>query len=384
MRIIQLIPQNVLGGAESYGFTLGAAMTQRGHEVLLLANRDNGPLFEREMPPGMRARALSRTSRLDPRILSFLIGSIRRFRPHVIHGHNFEANSWARFLGHLFPKVVIVSHVHSGKMVTRRCLHRTWIDRILFRRSDQIFALTEDHRRVLTGRIGVHAEKIEILPNGIDMDRFSAPDETERDRKHVVCVASLTDVKNHTDLLAAWVEVVREIPDARLTLIGDGPLRTNLEEQARRGKIDGSVEFAGLQVDTRPYLRRAGVFVLSSKQESMPLALLEAMAGGLACVAPRVGGIPVILHEGTAGRLVPPREPQALAEALRTLLQDPEQQRELGSRAREKVARDYSLDKQIDRIEAAYRKALFHRGGADALAEATRAPDRRTQSGDRT
>lgn len=381
MRIIQLIPQNVLGGAESYGYTLGSAMARRGHEVLLLANRDNGPLFEREMPPGMRARALDRTSRLDPRILSFLIGSVRRFRPHVIHAHNFEADTWARFIGLLFPKVVIVSHIHSGRMVTRRCLRRALIDRVLFRRSDQIIALTEDHRRILTGRIGVPTEKIEILPNGIDMDRFAAPDEARRDRKRAVCVASLTDVKNHAELLAAWIYVIRAIPEARLTLIGDGPLRGRLQEQARRDDIADSVEFAGLQTDTRPFLRRAGVFVLFSKQEAMPLALLEAMASGLACIAPRVGGIPAVLDEGLAGRLVPPREPRALAEALLDLLRNPEQQRELGDNARRKAARDHGLDKQIDRIEAAYREALFRRGGAGLLAEATRAPDPRTQLG---
>jgi glycosyltransferase involved in cell wall biosynthesis len=384
MRIIQLIPQNVLGGAESYGFTLGAAMARRGHEVLLLANRDNGPLFAREIPQGMRARALDRTSRLDPRILSFLIGHVRRFRPHVIHSHNFEADTWARFLGLLFPKIVVVSHLHSSRIVTRRSWHRAWIDRILYRRSDQILALTEDHRRFLTGWIGVPAEKLEILPNGIDTNRFASPAETDRDRKHVVCVASLTDVKNHADLLAAWIEVSREVPEARLTLIGEGPLRANLERQASRSGIERCVEFAGLQTDTRPHLRRAGIFALSSKQESMPLALLEAMASGLACVAPRVGGIPEILQGGTAGLLVAPRDPQALAEALRNLLQDPEQQRELGSRAREKVARDYSLDKQIDRIESAYRKALFRRGGADLVVEATRAPDKPAQRGERT
>ena len=383
MRIVQLIAQNVLGGAESYGFAIGSAMARRGHEVLLLANRDNGPLFQREMPSGMRAQALNRTTRLDPRILTFLIGAVHRFHPHVIHGHNFEANTWARFLGYLFPKVAIVSHVHSGRMATRRSLHRTWMDRILYRRSDQIFALTEDHRRVLTGRIRVPAEKLEILPNGIDMSRFPPPDETERDRRRVVCVASLTDVKNHADLLGAWVEVLRDITDARLTLVGDGPLRTTLEDLARRYRIENSVEFAGLQIDPRPFLRRAGVFVLSSKHESMPLALLEAMASGLACVAPHVGGIPLVLQEGVTGKLIPPGEPSALAEAIKTLLRDPRLQKDLGNAAHEKVARDYSLDRQIDRIEAAYRKAVMRRRGAEALAAgATPAANGPPESGD--
>lgn len=356
MRIVQLVSQTTVGGAESFGFVLSRELARRGHEVLLLANRANGPLFEREKPAGLTTRALPRTSRLDPRILSFLVGSIRHFRPDLVHSHNFSANTWARFLGLLFPRLAIVCHDHSGRKLAQGA-GRDLIDRLLYRRCRAVFAVSEELGAHLRDRHLVPEKILRVLPNGIDIAAFTPPPGITRRATDAVCVASLTPVKNHEGLLHAWRDVARELPEARLILVGDGPLRDDLKRQAGELGIEDRVRFAGFQKDVRELLWGSSIFVLPSHREAMPLALLEAMASGLACVVSEVGEMPSILKGGTYGRLVPPGDTAALTAALRELLADPPLAVELGQRARDEVRSRYSLEACVDEIETAYNRA---------------------------
>lgn len=361
MRILQLIPQTVIGGAEGFGFTLSAELARRGHEVLLLSNRANGPLFTREHPPGLRTEALRRTTRLDPRILTFLIGAILRFRPHVIHAHNFEANTWARCLGLLFPRLIVVCHDHSGRKARQR-RHRVWMDRILFRRCAAVFAVSAELGDLLRTRHRVPDRVLRVLPNGIDVQGYTRPAAAGGPAGGIVCVASLSKVKNHAVLLDAFARVRAACPGARLTLVGDGPLRADLEAQAERLGIRAAVEFAGVRPDVRPFLWGASVFVLASEREAMPLSILEAMAAGLACVASAVGEIPAIFGGGAAGVLVPPGDTDALAGALVHLLRDSAARDAIAHAGRARVEEHYSLRACVDTIEAAYRAARRGRG----------------------
>lgn len=350
MRILQLISQTTIGGAEIFGCTLGVELARRGHEVLLLANRENGPLFDRERPANMQVRALNRTSRLDPRILSHLIGSIRRFRPDILHSHNFEANTWARVLGLLFPRLIVICHEHSGRKI-RQPLHRIWLDRLLFSRCAAIFVVNEELADLLRCRHRVPERILHIVPNGIDTERYTLPQDWSRDSQRVVCVANLTDVKNHRGLLQAWREVLVEHPKAHLVLVGDGALRHELEEQALAEGTHAKVTFTGLLADVRPELWSASLFVLFSHREALPLSILEAMAARLVCVASEVGGIGDVLIDGVTGRLVPPGDVSALVQALKELLSTPERREAMADRAHLEVLQKYGLSACVDRIE---------------------------------
>ena len=364
MRIVQLISQTVIGGAESYGHTLACELAQRGHSVRLLANRANGPLLERSCPAEFVSEALSRNSRLDPAILRFLLRHLRELRPHVLHAHNFGANSWARVLGTFFPEMAVVCHVHSGRMVTHYPRRRVYLDRLMYRRADAVIVLNNEQVTFLEERLQVPRDRVHLMPNGIDMTRFSPPAPGKRSAMHVVCVASLTPVKDHPTLLKAWALVHSQVPEARLTLVGDGELRSRLEEQARGLGLGESVEFAGLRSDVMPYLERAGIFVLSSLREAMPLALLEAMATGMAAIATDVGGIPEMIEDGFNGRLVRPGDVDTLAHRLIQMLKDPTRQTRLGAAARETVVRRYSLTASIDQLESLYEKLAGRRTSA--------------------
>ena len=356
MRIIQLISQTQLGGLECLAYRLSSELSGRGHSILLLSNRENGPLFEQKRPSNMQVQALDRGSRLDLRIIPFLAGSIRRFEPQIIHSHNFAANTWARTMGIFFPKVSIVCHTHSGNTFLWPW-HRVWIDRLLYRRCDGVITVNNELRRLLRDRHKVPSSRIHVLPNGIDLEyhKPSASD-TSRDPFEVVCVASLTEVKNHCGLLSAWRQVVAAFPQARLTVVGDGPLRGTLEKQARTENTGQSIRFVGVQRDIRPFLWKGSIFVLPSLREGMPLSLLEAMASGMACIASSVGGVPDLISDGITGRLVSPGDPSTLGSAIVELLGSPKKAQKLARQAQEKIATSFGLDTYVDAIETLYRR----------------------------
>jgi glycosyltransferase involved in cell wall biosynthesis len=357
MRILQLISQTVLGGAESFGFSLGSELARRGHDVLLVANRLNGPLLERERPTGMNVRVLKRTSRLDPRIVPFLMSAIRDFRPHVIHSHNFTANTWARSLGCLHPRIVVVCHEHSG-MKTRQKRRDQWLDRIQYPRCAAVFAVSEEIAEFLRRRHGLREPVLRVLLNGIEVDRYAIPADRDRDPLEAVCVASLFPVKNHGGLLRSWKLVMAACPGVRLVLVGDGPLRESLERSALDLGIAHGVVFAGLHQDVRPLLWRASLFLLASHREGMPLSLLEAMAAELPAVASAVGQIPSILNEGRCGVAVPAGDEKAFAEAICDLFQNRAKRDEMGRSGRDLVVRRYAMGPCVDAIERVYRMAL--------------------------
>jgi glycosyltransferase involved in cell wall biosynthesis len=357
MRVLQIISQTFIGGAESFAYSICAELARRDHQVLLLANRLNGPLFEKPRPPGMEVRVLDRHSRLDPKIVPFIAGAIREFRPDVFHSHNFETNTWARTIACFFPNLPVVCHEHSGKKA-RQSFDRIWMDRLLYPRASAAIVCTPQLEQLMHERYHVPKERLHYLPNGIEVDLYTPDGTVERDPMGVVCVAALTPVKNHAGLLRAWRTVVSSHPRARLTLVGEGELKAKIVEQVRTLGLVENVILTGMQRDVRPYLWGAGTFVLFSHTEGGPISLLEAMAAELACVAPAVGEIPSMLGDGAAGRLVPLEDEAALARTLMDLLESPGERASIARRGREDVVAKYSVGRCVDVIERIYSEVI--------------------------
>jgi L-malate glycosyltransferase len=163
-------------------------------------------------------------------------------------------------------------------------------------------------------------------------------------------VGRLEHEKGTDVLLDAWTQVRQSLPDALLLLVGDGGLRSSLEACATP-----DVRFAGLADDPLPYYQAADCFVLSSRSEGLPNAVLEAMATGLPVVATAVGGVPDVLHHGKEGLLVEPCDPTALAAALIDMLDRPDRER-MGNAGRNRVVRDFALERTADRLAELYRR----------------------------
>lgn len=189
----------------------------------------------------------------------------------------------------------------------------------------------------------------QIIPNGVDIKRFCPPHEAcalkeDNQSQTVVCVSKMRFEKGIDVLLQAWRLVHKNMPNARLIIVGSGPIQFQLERLANTLCIADSVEFAGLQSDVPSQLHRGKIGVLPSRWEGMPNALLEAMASGLACVATAVSGSEDIIQHGFNGFLVEPEDYESMAESLLDLLQNPELIKKFGIAARETIEKNYSLE----------------------------------------
>jgi glycosyltransferase involved in cell wall biosynthesis len=231
--------------------------------------------------------------------------------------------------------------------------------RLLNRFTQAFVANSEAVRNETARREGVSPERIRVIPNAVDTERFrpAAPGERQALRLKlgfpptvplVGCVANLRPVKGHEVLLDAFAAVCAHVPEARLALIGEGPAEPSLHERAGALGILDRLHFLGLRDDVPELLRTFDVAVSASYSEGLSNALLEAMASGLPTVATAVGGNTELLEDGLLGTLVPPSDPAAMAVALRNLLTSPDRCRRLGAAARDRVRSRNSPESVIE------------------------------------
>jgi len=208
---------------------------------------------------------------------------------------------------------------------------------------------------------GVPRGKVRVIHNGVEVHSHRAPDRRVLPRR-VVAVANLRREKGHDVLLRAAADVVCAFPDAHVELVGGGAELQALRTLAHELGLERVVSFLGHREDVRSRLDAADIFVLPSRSEAFPNAVLEAMAAGLPVIASDVGGVREVVRHAATGLIVPPGDPVALASAICRLMADPPLAHGLGDAARTEVTARYSFDRMIDQFEALYLTELA-RGG---------------------
>jgi glycosyltransferase involved in cell wall biosynthesis len=297
-----------------------------------------------------------------------LVAIVRRFRPHVVHGYLFGPNLFAAMAGRLLgvPAVVVAKRNMDafetpGQVALQRVAHRlaTHVTAVSEAVADTVVAL------------GVPRDRITVIPNGVDASRFEGAT-ADRGRLGVngegVVVGSvgcLAARKDYGTLLDALARLHAQGLDPWLVLVGDGPERASLETRARELGLGDRVRFLGERPDVDRLLPAFDVFVLSSREEGIPNALLEAMAAGRPSVATAVGGNREVLEDGSTGWIVPPQSPEALAGALADALRRPDEARRRGDAARRSMLEHHSIGAMVRRHEDFYRRvATGSRGQA--------------------
>lgn len=298
-------------------------------------------------------------------ILTLLLHLWRRRHYDVVHVHGLNYHTFAAVLaGRWFRRPVLVKLANSGEASDIKkmgrgqqlALSRFMLPAAL--RADCFVALNPTITEELVSA-GVAREKIVEIPNGVDVARFRAKkDYTLHEPARLVYLGRLHQQKGLEILLDALRCLRQQLPDTPLVLrlIGEGPEREVLQNIARRSGIDAFVEFAGLCHNVAAELESADIFILPSRAEGLSNALLEAMACALPVVASDIAGNRELLQAGKNGLLFAPDDSQALATALRRLLQRPALRQELGCAARRRVEEAYSLDIVAQRYAALYRQ----------------------------
>jgi L-malate glycosyltransferase len=212
----------------------------------------------------------------------------------------------------------------------------------------------------------VPRRKITVVSNGLDLRPFRTPPAPKSRLRKVIVVANLRPEKGHEVLVDAAANVLLRVPDARFELVGDGPCRDPLVERVRSLGIERAFTFRGHRNDIPACLAAADIFVLPSRSEAFPNAVLEAMAAGLPIVASAVGGIVELITDNRTGLLVPADDPASLCARLVRLMADSSLGSRLGDAARSEAHSRYSFDRMVAEIDRLYVHELARRGALPA------------------
>ena len=345
---VLMVSQPVSYGVAVFVRHLTEAAIAAGHHVTVACpGPDKGPLAGWVRSAGAKHEVLNMARR--PALRDAMdLWSIRRLARgrDVVHLHSSKAAALGRVagftLGRRRPAIVVTPHYWSWLVGGRMAGLYRWIERVLARRCDALVAVSQ--REASEGRAVLGTcDHITLIHNGVDRDRFS-PDGPVADRDPasplIVCVGRLSEQKGQDLAIRALAHV--QDPSPRLRLVGSESTsgeRGRLEALAASLGVAERIEWRGQVADPAPDLRAADLVVAPSRWEGMSLVFLEAMACGAVLVVADVSGSEIV--EG-AGVIVPPDDPQALADAIGDLLRDPSLRRRLGEAARERTS-EYDL-----------------------------------------
>lgn len=369
LSILHVVESLDRGGLERVVCDLVREQRVRGHTVEVLCLFHLGGFAAELERAGISVFAADKRRGPDLRALTRIRRVIRAGRHQLVHTHNAVANYYtcaAQLFARGSPPVVNTRHNMGAldprdrrERLFRWCIPLTARFAFVSKRAAERYmrdaALPAERTRVVTN--GIPTERyIEatIQSRNTARDRLGLP----RDAVVLGTVGRLVEVKNHRLLLDAAAPMCRTNPGLLVVLIGDGPLRAELEGAAAELGIAGQVRLIGERPDVPDLLPAFDVFVLPSVSEGQSIALLEAAAAGLPAVATDVGGNPEILSDGATGLLVPSGDRGALSAALGRLVAAPQLARKLGSAARNWVMRNASVSAMADSYDALYRDVV--------------------------
>jgi glycosyltransferase involved in cell wall biosynthesis len=319
---------------------------------LLCAGEALAPLAQQWRIPLVR---LSRASKVTPRSLFNLWRRLQRENIGLLLTLTALPNIWGRLVGKCARAACIIGNVRGNTPQTQ---HERW----LWPLATHLICNNKRLERLLLEQYRIPPPRLTMIYNGVDSDYFRPPPAGQKaGHPRIVSIGRLVPEKAQETLIAAFRMVLRDLPDAKLWLVGDGPRQRFLEPLLQQLPPGRAALFPG-QADIRPFLLQADLFALSSVTEALPNVVLEAMAAGLPVVATHVGGVPELVLPGQTGLLVPPREPAPLAEAMTQLLTDADRRRSFGQAGRRRVEKHFSFNRMVQRHEAVFEACLASPG----------------------
>lgn len=364
-RVLTLIHNPAaMGGAEKVAVDLATSLDRDRFEPLFCAiKRPRAPTREGELrAAGVPFFPLDRGSIRDPRGLAALVRLLRRERVDILHSHLWDANVMASVAGRLARTPVLVAHEHTWSFEGEPV--RVATDRFLVARSASAFVcVSAADRRKMIEIERIPPERIRVVTNGI----APLPAPSGRDVRaelglaptaQVIGVVAVFRMQKRLDILVrALARLARRLPDPQLVIAGDDVglgARRQVEQLAEALGLTSRLHVLGQREDIADVLAAFDVACLASDYEGMPLSLMEYMAAGKPIVSTGVGGVVEMIEHGVEGLLVPRREPDALAEALETVLTNRGLAESLGRAAQARQRRDFSLEAVVARVEDLY------------------------------
>lgn len=356
-----LIDHLEAGGAERFCAGLATALAAERFDVCLCTTRfARGPLLDQLAAAGVRHVGIRRAGRFDLLALGRLARAIRAESPQVLHAHKFGSNVWGAVLGRLLRVPVVVAHEQTWSY-RGQPLRRFLDGQLIGRLATAFVAVSGADRRRMVEWESVPAGKVVQIPNAyVPRDNDDGDGDLRRElgisaEAPVVGTAAVLRPQKALEVL---LEAFARLPTAaHLLIAGDGPCRGRLEEHAERLGLSGRAHFIGRRDRVTTVLDAVDVAAMSSDFEGTPLFAFECMAHGTPLVCTSVGGLPEVLADGVSARLVPPRDPAAMASAIGELLANPALRSSLAAAARERVE-DFTIERVAGRFADLYERLL--------------------------
>lgn len=380
IKILHIITRLCVGGAQENTYLTLRGLLKKGYEVSLICGKVEkleGSLkdkFIKLIPDLYYIPELVRSPHPLKDIISFLkiYYCIKKGGFQIVHTHTSKAGIIGRMAAKL-AKVPIIIHTPHGHIFHDyygffKTKFFLYLEKFTALFTDKIITLTEVEKEEHLNLRIAPPEKFVTIFSGVEMEPFLKINvdrnmkrkefNLSEDVKVVGTVARLVPIKGHKYLLQAIPKIVKEVSGVKFLLVGDGPLRAELESLADELGIADYVIFCGLRDDVPEILSILNLFVLPSLNEGMGKAIIEAEAAQLPVIATSVGGIKEIVVDGVTGLLVPPKDSDGLASAIIRLLKEEELAKEMGRKGKEKFIPYYCAEGMVEKIENLYKELM--------------------------
>lgn len=369
MKILQLISSSSLFGAEMVAIELskGLKYLYNCQSIIgIIENRlrQNIEVMKKAKEKGLEVVIFKCAGKLDISTVIQIKKFIKKNGINLIHCHGYKSN----FYGLISTKKYIPSVTTNHNWLKNHWKLKIYcfLDGLWIRYFDRIVAVSNEIKKEMV-KYRIPEKKIRIIDNGIDINRYNKKTETEKikkelgfkdDERIVGTIGCLKKEKGYFYLLRAGKEIIDINKNVKFLIVGNGPLRNWLEDEADRLNIRKNIIFTGYRNDIPELLSAMDIFVLPSIREGLPIALLEAMASKTAVIATKVGAIPKVIQNEENGILLEPKDVNGLKDAIINLLNDNNKMQKLALQGYEKVKREFSSEIMCKRYFNIYKELL--------------------------
>ncbi|HEY4379979.1 MAG TPA: glycosyltransferase family 4 protein [Acidobacteriaceae bacterium] len=366
MKVLHIISSGGMYGAEAVILNLSRTLAESGHSAVIgvFSNTSNPnlQLHEAAVQEGLESHLISCRGQVDRSTIAAIRNLVAQTGADVVHAHGYKADIYT-YLALRRSRTPYVSTCHNWLKQNLLVSLYGIADRAVLRNYARIVAVSVEVKRQLL-QAGVREEKIRMVRNGIDLRPFSSAAPSLRDdsspgRPLVVgFIGRLSSEKGPDLFLVAAAEVLVEFPGVRFVIVGEGPDRENLERIIEELTIHNQVQMTGRRTDMPAVYASLDIMVSSSRQEGLPMAILEGMASSVPLVATAVGDVPTVVQDGVTGLLVPSENTERLAAGILDLLRDHAKRERFGAAARKLVEDEYSAQRMTADYLRVYTEAI--------------------------
>jgi len=365
IKVMQITDNLGIGGLERVVANLCKYIDKSKYDISVCCLSFKGKFGEELERIGMNVHLIPQKKGTDYFAFWKLKDILGRIKPDITHTHNSNALVDGA-IASIIKGVPIRIHTDHARQFpdTKRTM---FAERLIALFLDRIVAVSVETKGNLVKYELIPEKMITVINNGIEGSRYDIKIDEEAKKRELGLDAfryliglgvRLKSQKGIIHLIKAVPNVLKTFPEIAFVVAGEGPLRASLEEECKKMGVDKNFFFLGPRLDLPEILQILDLYVLPSEWEGLPLVILEAMAAGRAIIATDVGGNSVAIEDGKTGYLVPPKNPDALADKIVHLLSSPEKRQKFAEAARNKFYAEFSVERMVSKYENIYEEAL--------------------------